>query len=135
MNHSHDGDRVARFVDGSHVPVDNSYPDSRIDALIEALASGDPDCVEEARLWRQGGGYNVSVPEVDMLADIALATPGVAGAGLVGAGMGGCIVAVVESQRAEDLIRNVAEQYYRPRGLPVAAEVITPVGGLHTFRP
>ena len=135
MNRSHDGDRVTRYVNGSPVPVDNRYPDSRIDALITALESGDPERADEARLWRQGGGYNVSVPEVDMLADIALATPGVSGAGLVGAGMGGCIVAVVESQRTEDLIQNVAEQYYRPRGLPVAAEVITPVGGLHTFRP
>ena len=133
MNISHDGDRVTRLVDGQRLPVDNRYPDERIAALIADLDSGDPQCIERARLWRQGGGYCVSLPDVDALVDIALATPGVAGAGLVGAGMGGCIVIAVESQRVAELIGNLASQYYRPRGLPLGAETITPVGGLHTF--
>jgi galactokinase len=133
MDLSHDGDRVTRLVDGRRQPVDNSYPDERLDALIDDLASGDPPRVERARLWRQPGGYSVSVPEVDTLVDIALATPGVAGAGLVGAGMGGCIVAVAESERAQNVIENMAEQYYGPRSLPPAAQVVTPVGGVHTF--
>jgi N-acetylgalactosamine kinase len=133
MNFSHDGDRVTRLVEGRRMPVDNSYPDERIDALIRDLESGDPVRIESARLWRQGGGYNVSLPELDTLVDIALATPGVAGAKLVGAGMGGCIVAIVKSEHAQKVIDNMAERYYRPRNLPPAAETITPVGGLHTF--
>jgi N-acetylgalactosamine kinase len=133
MSISHDGDRVTRWVDGARVPIDNSYPQERIDGLIRDLESGDAQRVERARLWRQGGGYNVSLPELDMLVDIALATPGVAGAKLVGAGMGGCVVIVVKSQRADELIHNMTEQYYRPRSLPPSAEVIAPVGGLHTF--
>ncbi len=133
MSISHDGDRVTRLVDGTRVPVDNSYPDGRIDTLICSIESGDPDLVERARLWRQGGGYSVSLPELDTLVDVALATPGVAGAKLVGAGMGGCIVAMVKSDRTQELIDRMAAGYYRPRNLRVAAEVITPVGGLHTF--
>jgi N-acetylgalactosamine kinase len=133
MNLSHDGDRVIRLVDGARVPTDNRYPDERLDALIRDLASGDPQRIERSQLWRQPGGYNVSVPEVDTLVDIALATPGVVGAGLVGAGMGGCIVAVVEAPQARHVIENMAAQYYGPRNLPVAAQVVTPVGGLHTF--
>jgi len=133
MSISHDGDRVSRVVDGQRVSTDNSYPDERIDALIDDLQSGDAERVERARLWRQGGGYDVSLPQVDTLVDIALATPGVLGAGLVGAGMGGCVVAIVRSERAQQLLRNLEEQYYIPRKLGVAAHVITPVGGLHTF--
>jgi len=133
MSISHDGDRVTKLVDGARVPVDNSYPDERIDALIQDSESSDPQRIERARLWRQGGGYNVSLPELDTLVDIALATPGVAGAKLVGAGMGGCIVVIVRSEHARGLIDAMAEQYSRPRDLPPAAEVITPVGGLHTF--
>jgi N-acetylgalactosamine kinase len=133
MSISHDGDRVTRLVDGARVPVDNSYPDERIDALIRDLESGDPQRVERARLWRQGGGYNVSLPELDTLVDIALATPGVAGAKLVGAGMGGCIVAIVRSEQTRQLVDNMGQQYYSPRNLRAAAEVIAPVGGLHTF--
>jgi N-acetylgalactosamine kinase len=130
INISHDGDRVTKLVDGRRVPIDNSYPDERIDALINDLESGDAGRVSRAELWRQGGGYNASLPELDMLVDVALETEGVVGAGLVGAGMGGCIVAVVESEHARQLIENMAEKYYRPRNLPVKAEIITPVGGL-----
>ena len=130
---SHDGDRVTKLVDGERVPTDNSYPDERINALISDLESGNPQRMSKARLWRQGGGYNVSVPELDMLVDSALATPGVIGAGLVGAGMGGSIVIVVEDEHARQVIDNLAEQYYRPRNLEVAAEVMTAVGGLCTI--
>jgi len=130
INISHDGDRMTKLVDGRRVPTDNSYPDERIDALVDDLESGYAGCMSRAELWRQGGGYNVSLPELDTLVDIALATEGVIGAGLVGAGMGGCIVAVVEDEHARRLIENMAEKYYQPRNLPVKAEIITPVGGL-----
>ncbi len=130
---SHNGDRVTKLVDGERVPTDNSYPDERIDALISDLESGDPQRMSRARLWKQGGGYNVSVPELDMLVDIALATPGVVGAGLVGAGMGGGVVVVVENEHTRQVMENLAEYYYRPRNLKVAAEVVTPVGGLCTI--
>ncbi len=133
MSISHNGDRVTKVVDGKRIPTDNSYPAARIDALISDLESGDPQRISRARLWCQSGGYNVSLPEIDMLVDIALATPGVIGAGLVGGGMGGSIVAVVEDKHARQLIENLAEQYYRPRRLPVGAEIITPVGGLCTI--
>ena len=94
------------------------------------MAWRDAGRMSRAELWRQGGGYNVSLPELDMLVDIALATEGVIGAGLVGAGMGGCIVAVVKDEHAQQLIENMAEKYYQPRNLPVKAEIIAPVGGL-----
>ena len=130
---SHNGDRVTKLVRGKRVPTDNSYPDARLDALISDLESDNPQRMSRARLWRQGGGYNVSLPEIDMLVDIALATPGVVGAGLVGAGMGGSIVVVVEDEHARQVIENLAQQYYRPRNLPVEAEVVTPVGSLCTI--
>ena len=133
INISHDGDRVTKLVDGRRVPTDNSYPEERIDTLIGDLESGDAGRMSSAELWRQGGGYNVSLEELDTLVDIALATEGVVGAGLVGAGMGGCIVAVAENEHARQLIENMVEQYYRPRNLPVRAEIITPVGGLCTM--
>ncbi len=130
---SHDGDRVTKLVDGKRVPTDNSYPSARIDALISDLQSGDTQRSAGASLWRQPGGYNVSVPEIDILVDIALATPGVVGADLVGAGMGGSMVTIVEAEHARKLIDNMAEQYYHPRNLPVQAEIVTPVGGLCTI--
>jgi N-acetylgalactosamine kinase len=113
MSASHNGDRVSKVVDGRRITTDNSYPDQRIDTLISDLKSGDKQRMDQARLWRQGGGYNVSLPEIDTLVDIALATPGCLGAGLVGAGMGGSIVAVVEDKHAQLLIENMAEYLIR----------------------
>ena len=133
INISHDGDRATKLVDGRRITTDNSYLDERIDALVSDLESGNAKHTSRAELWRQGGGYNVSIPELDTLVDIPLATEGVIGAGLVGAGMGGCIVAIVEDKYARQLIQNLAEQYYHPRNLSVAAEIITPVGGLCTM--
>jgi galactokinase len=130
---SHDGDRATKLVDAEPMPTDNSYPSMRIAGLMSDLKSGDPARMDRARLWRQSGGYNVSIAELDMLVDIALATSGVVGAGLVGAGMGGCIVAVVQDEHARQVIENMAEQYYNPRRLPVKAEIVTLVGGLCTI--
>jgi len=42
-------------------------------------------------------------------------------------------VVVVENEHAQQVIENLAEQYYRPRKLEVAAEVVTAVGGLCTI--
>jgi len=126
---SHDGDRVTRLVDGERVAVDNGYPDTKLDTLIEDLASDDPERREQARLWRQPGGYDVSVPEIDMLVDSALESGGVLAAGLVGAGLGGSVIAIVKEQNAPALIERLAREYYGPRNLPVHAEIVSPVAG------
>ncbi|MBA7646123.1 Galactokinase [subsurface metagenome] len=85
--------------------------------------------MERAHLWRRPGGYEVSVPEIDELVDIALSVPGVVGAGIVGAGLGGSMVAVVSEQHAQELVDDMESRYYRPRGLPVRVEIVAPVGG------
>jgi len=129
INISHDGDRVTRLENGRRVPNDNRYPDWRIDALIADLECGDAQRRERARLWRQPGGYDVSAEELDVLVDVARASPGVVGAGLVGAGLGGSIVAVVRDRDARRLIENIVRYYYRPRNLSPAASIVRPVGG------
>lgn len=129
VNISHDGDRVTKLLNGKRIPIDNNYPDEKINTLINDLRSSDPVHIERARLWRQPGGYNVSVPEIDMLVDIALSTSGVFGAGLVGAGLGGSIIAVIEENSVQKLLHNLTQEYYRPLGLPVRTEIVAPVGG------
>jgi galactokinase len=44
--------------------------------------------------------YQVSIPELDLLAEAAWAAPGCHGARLVGAGFGGCVVALIAADRA-----------------------------------
>jgi len=126
---SHEGDRVTRAAGSRRVPVEGGVSDARLQELIRDAESGDPQRVERARLWRQPGGYCVSTPEQDALVDIARSVPGVLGAGLVGAGLGGCIIVLVERDRAGAVISALAERYYGPRGLTPSAEVVEPAEG------
>ena len=129
LNISHDGDRVTVRKGEEWVPMRKCYSDEKFDRLLADLKSGDPERSEAARLWRQPGGYDVSVPELDELVDLSLAAPGVVGARLIGAGLGGSILAVVESRFANTLIESLSDYYYRPRNLTASAEVVVPVGG------
>jgi galactokinase len=60
--------------------------------------------------------YEVSLPELDALVEIARGTPGILGARLTGAGFGGCTVNLVEQQHAQEFIEKLAEGYRRHTG-------------------
>jgi N-acetylgalactosamine kinase len=127
---SHDGDRVVSFdADGVCRPWDNRITDAYMQRLIEQAASGDPARQAEAALWRQPGGYGCSCEELDHLVDIARTVPGVIGANLTGAGLGGCVLALVREGYVNALINTVAARYYRPAGLEPAAIVCASVEG------
>jgi len=129
INVSHDGDRVSRYENGTSTPTDTRVKDELLDRLIHDSRSNDPERVERSRLFRLPGGYAGSTPEIDQIVDTVLTIPGVAAAGLVGAGLGGCAVVLCEEKSAPDVIQSLTESYYHPRGLEPAAEVIDPVGG------
>jgi N-acetylgalactosamine kinase len=136
MTISHNGDRVTMAgPDGGRMPYDNAVPDAMLGALIADVESGDPERAERARLWRQPGGYGASIEELDVLVDMALDRDGVVGARLIGAGLGGSIVAVVEKAQAAALIERFTCDYYVPRGLEPAARVVRPIGGAGVLLP
>jgi galactokinase len=86
----------------------------RVDQAIIALNKGD------ARMF---GGfmyashkslrdlYEVSIPELDCLVEIARGLPGIYGARLTGAGFGGCTVNLVEERDAEQFMQGLREGY------------------------
>ncbi len=49
--------------------------------------------------------------------------------GVIGAGFGGCVVALAKKESAEEIIELVNRKYYQPRNLPLAAEVCIPIAG------
>jgi galactokinase len=61
--------------------------------------------------------YDVSCGELDQLVDIALGA-GASGARLTGAGFGGCIVALAAAERADQVLRALADQFYADREVP-----------------
>lgn len=125
MNISHDGDRVS----AGGAPYDYSVSNKKLDSLIAQLRSEDPDLVEQAQLWRQPGGYACSTPTIDALVDDIKTRDGVLGVQLSGAGLGGCIMVLAEKDKAEALLGAIKSSYYDPNGLPMGAEIFTPVKG------
>jgi galactokinase len=133
---SHDGDRVSRRTPGGdRAPLAKPLGDADLDRLTAQVRSDDPGTREEARLHRQPGGYDVSCPELDEMVDIAVEVPGVLGAGLVGAGLGGCMVALARDRSAQRVVAELEERYYRPRNLAVTAQVCEGVGGACVLQP
>jgi galactokinase len=55
--------------------------------------------------------YEVSIPELDALVDIARGLPGIYGARLTGAGFGGCTVNLVDENDAEKFMQGLREGY------------------------
>jgi hypothetical protein len=136
MKVSHDGDRVARpRPDGKYELVEGDADDGYLNALIADLASEDPKRVLGAQLWMQPGAYACSTVEIDEMVDIASSVPGVVGAQLAGAGLGGCIMILAHHQSVPAVRKALAAGYYRPRGLePAAIPCITVEGaGLAEF--
>jgi N-acetylgalactosamine kinase len=129
MTLSHAGDRVTRWKGQERVVQGHRIRKKKLRRLIADLESGEPDRMEAARIWRQPGGYMVSCPEADELVDSALAVDGVAGARLVGAGMGGCVAIVARRDRVDDLVATVRSEYYEAREMAPDIEVFAPIGG------
>ncbi len=127
---SHDGDRVSRpRPDGAYEPVDEDVSDTYLNRLIHDLASEGPLRVLNAQLYRQPGSYACSTPEIDRMVDIASRVPGVAGAQIAGAGLGGCIMVLARKQAVPSLRRALIREYYRPAGLKPAILPCVPVEG------
>lgn len=125
---SHDGDRVVRYDSkGFAVPHNSEITDQALDRLIDLSSS--KCCPESAHLYRQAGGYACSHPRVDQLVDILLNIPEVLGARVTGAGLGGCVVALVPKDFGQQAINALDEQYYNAHGLPEGAEVCVSVEG------
>jgi galactokinase len=57
--------------------------------------------------------YEVSVPELDALVDLAVSTPGVVASRMTGAGFGGCTVSLVHTDAVEPLTRRIEREYPR----------------------
>jgi N-acetylgalactosamine kinase len=136
MKISHDGDRVSRAgSDGRYEPVEVDCSDEYLNRLILDLASEDPQRVLRAQLFMQTGAYACSTPEIDEMVDIACSVPGVAGAQLAGAGLGGCIMILAREEAVSDVRRTLTTRYYRRHDLePAAIPCITIEGaGLAEF--
>ena len=78
----------------------------RTHAGAKALARGDLDNFGQTMRRSHLSSrdlYEVSIPELDVLASAAWSTEGCYGARLVGAGFGGCVTVLAETSAAEEI--------------------------------
>jgi len=130
INLSHEGDRVTRLDEsGERVPVDTGVMDEDLRRLITALESGSAEECAAAALALQPGGYACSSPALDELVDLARSVEGVLGAGLIGAGIGGCVEVIVKDEAIDDLRRALLAGYYEKHGYEPFIETMRPVEG------
>lgn len=107
-----------------HVVTENA----RVHATADALRAGDR--AELSRLFAESHAsmrddYETSVPEVDLLVDIASATGGVVASRLTGGGFGGCTVQLVDADVAERVRDDVVRQYRSRTGLPARGWLVS----------
>ncbi len=101
-------DVIARRA--SHVVNENA----RTLAAVQALQAGDLKTV--GRLLNESHTslrdlYEVSIPELDIMAELAQKTEGCYGARMMGGGFGGAVIALVQESAAEQLAESVSGAY------------------------
>jgi len=98
----------------------------------EALRIGDLNTLGELLLAAHASlrdDYEVSCPELNAMIEVAAEAPGCFGARLMGAGFGGCAVAIVDATKADEFCATVEEQYTRRIGLPGTTFITRPSAG------
>ena len=87
---------------------------------VAALERGDVDSfgrLMDASHRSLRDDYEVSCAELNAIVEAAWRAPGVIGARMTGAGFGGCAVALVKANHADDFTRQVAAEYEATTGL------------------
>jgi galactokinase len=74
--------------------------------------------------------YEVSLPELDILVDIAMEIDGCYGSRLTGAGFGGCTVSLVKKEIGEDFSRALDENYRSKTGRKANVYICQPSRGV-----
>ena len=107
---SHDGDRVAG-------PCASAEPIAAVTADMDGQ-------------WhRLVGAYGCSTPKIDRLVDLARSVPGVWGAQIAGAGLGGCVMILAEASVIPRLKRVLTDRYYERLEIPPALWEVRSVAG------
>ena len=107
MKISHDGDRVT----GTPYAIEN----------------------HDGELAYECGSYACSTYRIDALCDLMNSTEGVLGSELSGAGLGGCVLILVEKDKTESVMDRLNRDFYDKLNLPRSAFVCRPADGSKVF--
>jgi galactokinase len=117
-----------------HVVSENA----RVQAGVEALERGDLEVLGallNASHVSLRDDYEVSCPELEVMRTAALAAPGCYGARLMGAGFGGCVLALVQTETVDEFAAQVGQQYQEQTNLEPDIFATAPAGGAGLIPP
>ena len=114
MKISHRGDSVT-----DPMPVD----DYTISQLMD----------NETPLYLVPGAYGCSTEKIDELCNILNSCEGVFGSELVGAGLGGCVIALVRKENVQNTLDYIYQNYYDKYGYEHKAEAYLPSEGANVI--
>ncbi len=135
MRISHDGDRVSRWDGNTSSRFRAVATEAWLRRRMREAGDESATARAQAAFWRQPGGYGCSTPEIDRIVDLAQGVPGVLGAQVAGAGLGGCVMILARTGAENALRRTLAEGYYDPRGTAPEIHVCRPMGGSGILKP
>lgn len=126
------GVRVLRDVSPADLPAIEKLPDpvrrrarhvvtenARVETAVELLRGDDLRALGGVLYEGHASlrdDFEVSVPEIDLIVEIARKTPGVYGARLTGGGFGGSVVILADRDQAATVQTAIAERYARESG-------------------
>jgi galactokinase len=93
-----------------HVVTENLRPPAMADALARADLEGAGRLMDESHFSLRDL-YEVSSVELDLFTELARRHPACCGARLTGAGFGGCAIALVFAEAAEDFMEETHGRY------------------------
>jgi N-acetylgalactosamine kinase len=82
-----------------------------------------------AGLERDCGAYACSTARIDEMCDLMNSTDGVYGSSIAGAGLGGCVLVLVDRSKAASVMDRLNREFYDRLSLPRSAFVCNPSGG------
>lgn len=99
----------------------------RVMSMIKALEMGDFQQAGDLLFAGHEGlskAYDVSLPEIDFLVDLARQSPDIIGARMMGGGFGGCTLNLIENKNKAATLDQIKKAYHQATGvLPEAYEV------------
>lgn len=113
-----------------HAVTENQRVLRAVKALQDNDLGGMAQQMKESHLSLKND-YEVSVQELDILAELAWAFEGTWGGRMTGAGFGGCTVNIVENSRIQEFIARISEQYLAATGLRADFYVTGVAEGVH----
>jgi len=101
--------------------------------MMEALKNGKLEEAGQILLRGHEGmsqEYDISLPEIDLLVELAKKEKTILGGRMMGGGFGGCTINLIENKNKTETLNNIKSQYQKSTGILPEVYEVKPGQGL-----